>query len=116
MSGEGKERVEGASLISRGEQDLIGAKRVDQILGVMSVVLWVAVAVICVVMLTRGGVDTSGPCIFVVAIAGFCWASVVRAWIKERSQLIKGVLADEALKEIVTLRESIEKLRKVLES
>jgi len=51
-----------------------------------------------------------------VAIAGFCWASVVRAWIKERSQLIKGVLADEALKEIVTLRESIEKLRKVLES
>ncbi len=95
---------------------LIGARRVDRILGIVSIVMWVAVAIVAVCLPLYCGISGAVYSVLIIAVTGICWSSVTRAWIKERAQLAKGVVTYEALKEISMLRESIEKLRKALES
>ncbi len=107
-------------MTARGEEAVREAiRRTDLTLIVVSIVVWLSLAIFSVALVMYSGVAGGGILFIVYIVALTVWGKLLRDWLNERRELLRELVRggkQDVNEEIRRLREAIEKLRESLES
>ncbi len=88
--------------------------RMDIILIVISIVVWIVLAIWGIYITMVNGIEGAGISLIVYIIAVTGWLKLIRLWIQERQKLLGEARNERLSEEIRKLRDAIEELSRDL--
>ncbi len=90
------------------------AHRMDTILIIVSIVVWIVLAIWGIYITMVNGIAGAGMSLVVYVIAVSGWIKLIKVWIEERGKLLGEIRNEQLSEEIKRLRDVIEELARSL--